>query len=163
MTRTLTGRWNVVTSQSTAGFAVRDFGLLTVRGRLPISSARVDVDESGAPTAVYAELDLAGIDTGNGRRDRDLRKAKLLGTDEFPTLTFTGRRGESDGTSWQVPGQLVGRGTAVDVVLAVTMTGDDRVRATTSFDRRDLGIRAPRFLIGYRVDVTVDAALRPAS
>jgi hypothetical protein len=34
------------------------------------------------------------------------------------------------------------------------------VRATTSLDRRDVGIDVPQLMVGRRVDVVVDAILR---
>ena len=86
---------------------MRNFGLSTVRGIVPISSATV-VCEGGEPggrvTAVHADLDLAGIDTANARRDKDLRGSRLLDTDRYPELTFdcTEVRATADG--WQLHG-----------------------------------------------------------
>jgi polyisoprenoid-binding protein YceI len=165
MTRVLTQRWELVNSLSSVGFAARNFGLKTVRGTVPLHEAWVDVDEHGRPMAVHAELDLAGLDTGNTRRDRDLRKPHLLSTEKFRTVTFTGRAGEPDEDGWQVPGRLAARGTEIDVVLATTIasrTDQVSVHATTQFDRRDLGVRAPRVMIGRIITVTIDAVLRPA-
>jgi polyisoprenoid-binding protein YceI len=165
MTGTLTGRWELVGSLSCAGFAVRNLGMATVRGRLPIREAWVEVDVAGRPLALSATLDLAGIETGNARRDRDLAKPQLLDTARFPVLEFTGEAGEPDGDRWQLPGTLRGHGASTAVVLTATVSqasGDEvRVRATASFDRRDLGVDAPRILIGRRITVTIEAVLRP--
>lgn len=164
MTGVLTRRWELVNSLSSAACAARNFGIKTVRGQVPVRQAYVDVDAAGQPLAVHAELDLAGLATGNARRDRDLRKPHLLDSDRFPTVTFTGRAGEPDDGGWQLPGRLAARGVEIDVVLAAVVGQDgDRVtvHATTTFDRRDLGVRAPLFLIGRRIAVTIDAVLRP--
>ncbi|MEP7177978.1 MAG: YceI family protein [Pseudonocardiales bacterium] len=163
MTRVLTSRWELVNSLSCAGFTVRNLGVRPVRGQVPIRYAWVDVDEVGRPLAVHAELDLAGIDTSNPRRDGDLRKPRLLATDRFPTLTFTAGAGEADGDSWRMPGRLAAHGTETDVVLTVSSRDDgDRVtvHATTTFDRRALNVRAPRLMIGAQVAVTIEAVLR---
>lgn len=165
MNRVQTGRWELVNSLSCAGFAVRNFGVKVVRGQVPIRCAWVDVDDSGRPAALHAELDLAGIDTSNPRRDRDLRKPNLLGTDRFPTLTFTGGAAAAEGETWLLPGRLAACGTEIDVVLTASSRAEsDRVtvHATTTFDRRALNLRAPRLLVGTQVAVTIEAVLRPS-
>lgn len=164
MTGLLTRRWELVNSLSSATFTVRNLGIRTVRGQVPIRHGWVDVDSSGRPTAVTAELDLAGLATGNARRDRDLRKPHLLDSDRFPTLAFTGRHAEAHDGDWQLPGRLAAHGAEIDLVLSASVRRDDErvaVHAVTSFDRLDLGVRAPRFLIGRRITVTLDVVLRP--
>jgi polyisoprenoid-binding protein YceI len=162
MTAVLTRRWQLVAAESRAGFAVRNLAVRTVRGQVPISSGWADVDASGRPVSVHAELDLTGIATGITRRDRDLRKPRLLATERFPSLAFTSGLVERDEEGWQLHGRLAAHGAEIDVVLAVSGNGGGRVHATTAFDRRDLGIRAPRLMIGHRIDVTIDAVLTPA-
>ena len=141
MTVTLTHRWDVIITLSCASFAARNFGVKTVTGQV------------------------AALSTGNARRDRDLAKPRLLDTGRHAELVFSGGPGQPADGYWQVLGKLSGHGASVDVELAVTVqrSGDEvHVHATTSFDRRDLGITAPRTLIGTRIAVTVDAVLRPA-
>lgn len=157
-----TGRWELVPARTRAGFAVRSFGVATVRGHIPVTAAWVDIDASGRPTAVHAELDLNRIDTGNPRRDRDLRKPHLLDTARHPALTFDGA---AAGTT--VDGLLTGR-TATHVSLDITSAppsdaGMVTAHATTTFDRAGLGVRAPRFLIGRRIAVLIDATFAPPS
>ncbi len=160
-----TGRWDVLNSLSSAEFAVRNLAVKTVRGCIPIREASVEVDSSGHATSVQAVLDLAGIDTGNARRDRDLAKPHLLATEQYPTLTFHAGRAETDADGWKLVGRLDAHGTSTEVLLDVRVIGGVdpgriAVRATTSFDRRELGIRVPRFFIGRRITVTIDAILR---
>ena len=157
------GQWQVVASSAIARFAVRNFGVKTVHGTVPIIEAWVHVDDAGHPGAVHELLDLAGIDTGNPRRDRDLRRPSLLDTEQFPTLRFDGGPAErSDGGTWVQLGRLHGRDAAAPVMLtidplATAESGAISVRASTEFDRRDLMIRAPRVLVGRRVAVTIEA------
>jgi len=155
-----TGRWELVPARSTADFAVRNFGFATVRGQIPVTAAWVDVDPAGQPAAVHAELDLTRVDTGNPRRDRDLRQPRLLDTAHHPTLTFDG---VAAGPT--VDGVLNGRA-AADVSLGVTgvTPGDGGIvtaRATCAFDRAALGVRAPRLLIGRRITVVINATFAP--
>jgi len=119
-------------------------------------------EQRGRPTAVHAELDLTRIDTGNPRRDHDLRRPHLLDTAHYPALTFDG---VADGAT--VVGALTGR-MATRVSLDITSvtpgdTGTVTVHATTEFDRTALGVRAARFLIGRRIAVVIDAIFAPPS
>jgi polyisoprenoid-binding protein YceI len=157
-----TGRWQFVSSLTSARLAVRNFGVKTVHGQLPVLEAWVDVDASGRPTAVHATLDLAGLDTGNARRDRDLRAPRLLDTAKYPTVTFDAAAPTQVGeTEWTVAGRLTGRATAADLTLQVRVApprdGQVGVHAVTELDRCALGVTAPRLLIGRRVAICVDA------
>lgn len=163
------GRWTCVSARTAAQFAVRNFGVGTVRGTVPVREAWVEADSGGTPTVVRALLDLTGIDTGNVRRYRDLRAPYLLDTERHPVLGFRGGPAVRTAAGiWTVPGRLSCRGNSADVLLEVTTsaTAHDEliVHATTELDRQSLGIRAPALLIGRRLQVTVDAALvSPAS
>jgi polyisoprenoid-binding protein YceI len=143
---------------------VSDLAFGTVRGTVPVVSATVEVGADGRPVTVQATLDLTGIATGSRKRDRDLQKPHLLDTGRHPRLTFTGTPlPAADG--WQIPGRLTGRAPA-DVTLlahidATAPSGEITVRAVCTFDRRDLGIRAPRLLIGRYVAVAIEAVFVP--
>ena len=156
------GRWELVPTRTSASFAVRNFGAATVRGQIPVTTAWADVDATGQPTAVHAELDLTRIDTGNPRRDRDLCKPRLLDTAQHPALTFDGIA-----AGGIVDGVLTGRAaTRVSLDITSVAPGDGgtiTAHATTAFDRAALGVRAPRFLIGRRIAVVIDATFAPPS
>lgn len=168
------GYWAIVPGNSTAGFAVRNFGLRMVHGVVPIVDATVVVsgaaDRATVPTVagvseVHLTLSLAGIDTANVRRDHDLRARRLLDTEHHPDLLFACGDVRADTTGWRLDGTLTAHGCSTAVTVdAVLVSGPVRdhvtVRATTTFDRRALGIRAPRFMIGRDVVVTVTTQFR---
>lgn len=159
------GRWTIDPGNSTAEFAVRNFGVNTVRGIVPIREATVIVAEGQQLSAVRAGLHLVGIDTANTKRDKDLRGRRLLDTEQFPDLTFDATDVRATGDGWLLTGTLAAHGTTIPVTLNATLTagptnGQFTVRATTRFDRRDLGIRAPRLMIGRDVLVQIDAHFR---
>jgi len=157
-----TGRWMVDPAHSIATFRVGNLGR-TVTGTVPITEGTVDIDGSGQPSAITGTLDLGAIDTGNARRDKDLRKPRRLDLDRHPTMTFAADTITASPTGWQVTGHLAARGTRVRLAGDVEASGQDRsatVTAHTRLDRRTLGIRAPRITIGHRIDITVTAAIR---
>jgi polyisoprenoid-binding protein YceI len=156
------GRWTVDPARSTATFRVRSLGR-TVTGNVPITEGTMDVDESGRPRAISGSLDLGAVDTGNPRRDKDLRKPKFLDLDRYPAMTFAADSITASPAGWQVTGTLAVRGTSVRLAgdaAASSQEGSATVIAHTRLDRRDLGIRAPVMMLGHAIDITVTAALR---
>ena len=156
------GRWTVDPARSTATFRVRSLGR-TVTGNVPITEGTMDVDESGRPRAISGSLDLGAVDTGNPRRDKDLRKPRFLDLDRYPAMTFAADSITVSPAGWQVTGTLAVRGTSVRLAgdaAASSHEGSATVTAHTRLDRSDLGIRAPGIMIGHAIDITVTAALR---
>lgn len=159
-----TGRWELVTSASTVRISVGHFGYRTVTGEVPIRSATVEIGADGVPARVDAVLDLAALDTGNRRRDADLRKPKLLDSARHPDLTFTGTP-RSSGDDWQVPGRVCARGHEVAATLSASLSSAAdgvSVTADTDLEVRAFGVRAPRLLIGRTVHVHIEARFAPA-
>lgn len=157
------GTWTVSDSRTRVSFAVGNFGR-PARGSVACRWGELEVDESGAPVRVAAELDLDSLDTGIARRDADLRKPGFLDIDRHPTMTWVAERfARADDGRWTADGSLQVRGTsaplAVTALAEVLPDGWVRVRATASLDRRAVGIRAPRFLIGCTVQIDVDGWL----
>jgi len=159
------GQWTIDPRNSTASFAVRNFGVNTVSGVVPIRNATVVVAEGQEVASLRATLNLAGIDTANSKRDNDLRGQRLLHTEKFPDLAFDATETQRRGEGWRVTGTLSAHGASIPVTLdaeliTVATNGELTIRATTRFDRRDLGIRAPRLLIGREVLVDITAKFR---
>jgi len=156
------GRWTVDPARSTATFRVRGLGR-TVTGNVPITEGTMDVDESGRPRAISGSLDLGAVDTGNPRRDKDLRKPRFLDLDRYPAMTFAADSITASPAGWQVTGTLAVRGTSVRLAGDAAVSSHDgfaTVTAHTHLDRHALGIRAPAIMIGHAIDITIAARLR---
>ncbi|GLY47383.1 YceI family protein [Lentzea sp. NBRC 102530] len=152
------GRWQADLTRTTASFTVGNLGRRT-RGTVPVTAGSVEIGADGALLGVRGTLDLSGIATGVPKRDLDLRRPGLLDLDRHPTMRFTATSARTTADGWEVTGTLTCRGTAAEITGVVTV--DDLVlTATARLDRRALGIRAPSFLIGRWVDITVTAAIR---
>jgi polyisoprenoid-binding protein YceI len=157
------GIWRADLTRSTASFKVGNLGR-TATGTVPVTGGTVEIGPGGALLAVHGTLDLGAIDTGIAKRDLDLRKPGLLDLDRHPTMTFTAKSAAPVERGWQVTGTLSARGTSTElsgVVELSTVDGETVMTATARLDRRTLGIRAPRLLIGRYVDITVSAVVRP--
>ncbi|MFJ7218745.1 YceI family protein [Amycolatopsis sp. NPDC098790] len=154
------GTWTVRSGRTTAAFTVRNFGFNAVPGTIPVRAGHVEVDSGGEVTAVCAELDLGGLDTGNPKRDADLKKPNLLDSAARPGLAFEATAVRKHGDGWEVTGELRLRGTSCPLTLTVERAGDG-VRATGTLDRAPLGMKVPRAVIGRYVRIVVDAELEP--
>ena len=156
------GRWTVDLAHSAATFRVSSLGRI-VTGTVPVIEGVVDVADGGLPTSITGSLDLGAINTGNARRDRDLRKPGFLDLDRHPTMTFAADSVTASQAGWSVAGRLSARGVTVSVAGDVEVSGRGRsaaLTARTCLDRRVLGIRAPRIMIGRSIDITVTATIR---
>lgn len=165
------GDWVAEVAACTAAFTVRNLGLGTVTGQIPVTSATVTVGPDGQPLCVRAELDADGIDTGNRRRDSHLRSARFLATSQWPTISFEARSIQTSHSGWTVRGILTVKGNRCPVDLDVTgpdlSPGDPAaaadVHATGHLDRRSAGVSAaPAFIIGHRISLSLAARLQLA-
>jgi polyisoprenoid-binding protein YceI len=156
------GRWVLDVARSTATFRVASLGR-TVAGTVPFIEGTVDTGPDGLPSAITGSLDLGAIDTGNARRDADLRKPRFLDLDAHPTMTFTADTVTASPAGWTVTGRLSARGTSVRLAGDAELSRQDQsatLTGRTRLDRRALGIRAPRIMIGRQIDITVTATVR---
>ncbi|MBV9094074.1 MAG: YceI family protein [Streptosporangiaceae bacterium] len=165
----LPGDWVADPAACTLAFSVRNLGLRTVTGRIPLSSAVVSVGPSGEPVSIRAELDAGGIRTGNPRRDTDLRGRRFLATNRWPVITFEAGYIKPVQTGWTVSGTLTVKDTQCPVRLDVasfTIPADGQVaqvdlRAAGRLDRRSAGVTAgPAFLIGHLISLSLAVRLR---
>jgi polyisoprenoid-binding protein YceI len=165
----LPGDWVADPAACTLAFAVRNFGLRTVTGQIPLTSAVVSVGPSGEPDSIRAELDADGIRTGNPRRDNDLRGRRFLATDRWPVITFEAGYVKPVRTARTVSGTLTVKDAQCPVRLdvasfAIPVDGQAAqvdLRATGRLDRRSAGVTAgPAFLIGHLISLSLAVRLR---
>jgi len=158
------GTWTADPAATTASFAVSNFLVSTVPGTITVTSGEVRTDEAGRPTTVSAVLDARTIATGHPRRDKDLRAPRFFDAERYPEMRFTSVSvAESDG-GWTVEGTLRVGTHEAPMRLAVELQPSSRpgtvsVVARGTVDRAAAGIKAPSFVIGRQVQVTVDAVL----
>jgi len=124
-----------------------------------------------AENTVDFYVDLNTLDTGNGKRDKDMRST--LETDEYPFAEFFGSfvsQPDSEGATSQdveVEGEFTIHGItrAIRVPGLVTFTtAGVRVQASWTLQLDDYGIEPPRLLI-FKVDeeqsISIDILLKP--
>ncbi|MFD7660912.1 YceI family protein [Actinosynnema sp. NPDC059797] len=149
------GKWVVDPARSKLGFTVRHLTFRVVNGLVPVRAGEIVLAEDGRTAHASAELDLAGVDTGNPLRDDFIRSERFFDVERFPTVTYRSLTATPVGPHWFTTGELRIAETAAPIGLRVTWGatardrhGDLRGRliAVGELRRRDLGI-----VIGGRV------------
>ncbi len=145
----------------------------TVRGHFGKMSGTVKYDpEAPEKASVVAEVDVASIDTRNGKRDDHLRSPDFFDAARYPTMKFESTRVEKLGDgSLRLIGNLTIRGVTREVTFDVEgpmppiktprglRTG---ASATTKISRKDFGMTWNRAIetggvvVGDEVTLTID-------
>lgn len=157
------GTWTV-DAATRAGFAVRNFGVMTVRGTIAVTAGTVTIGPHGEPVRLSGTLDPASIDTGNPRRDADLRGGRFLDVEHHPLMEVLADRIERTADGWRAHAVLRVAGAQTPLLIDGTLvrrSPADRlvVTATARLHLPDVGIRPPRFLVGHQVDLAITAQL----
>jgi len=171
-----TNTWRVDSSHSSAGFSVRHMMVSTVRGSLGPISGTVEYDGKTV-TSVKADItiDVTKINTGNERRDNDLRNADFFDVARYPTIIFKSKRVQPGGEGrFGLVGDLTMHGVTKEVTLEVEgpspTVKDQRgglkigATATTKLNRREFGLNYNNLIeagpvVADEVTVTIDIEL----
>ena len=163
-------RWSADPAHSAVAFRVRHLGITWVNGAFKQWTAELDYDPAKPESAsVVAHIQTGSVDTGNERRDNDLRQ-NYLAADSFPEITFVSKKVERVAADrLRISGDLTLRGVTRPVVLDAEVGGvinTPRGRrtafsATTTVKRQDFGITRNSFMegaqvVGDDVRITID-------
>ncbi len=164
--------WYVDPSHSQASFSVKHMMVSTVRGRLGRLSGRLELDPQQPEKAAFEiAADVAGIDTGDAKRDGHLRSPDFFDAATHPRIVFTSNAVFPKGAGrYSVSGDLtirdVTRPVSFDVELVgigVDAQGGQHLgaTATVTIDRTDFGLTwnmpVPNgVLVGEKVRIEID-------
>ena len=167
--------WQLDPMHTQVEFAVKHFGMMTVRGRFNEVSVSGTIDPEN-PTASHVEatIDVASLSTHNAQRDADLRGSYFLEIDKYPTITFRSTKVESlGGDRFALTGDLTIKGTTRPVTLRVLRYGevsDPRMghrigySAEGEVNRKDFGMAFDmladgRAIVGHEVKITIEGEI----
>jgi polyisoprenoid-binding protein YceI len=166
--------WELDPVHSSIAFSIRHMMISSVRGQFRTFSGTATGDPSKpADATIEATIDAASIDTGNEKRDTDLKSPNFFDVEKFPKITFKSKKIESAGPGKaKVTGDLTMHGVTKEVVLDVEgptapikdPMGNTKAgaHATTKINRKDFGITWNKamdgggIMVGDDVDVTID-------
>jgi len=157
-------------AHSQVGFQIRHF-LTKVEGRFRDYDGRIVIDrQNPANSRVDVTIQAASIDTGNEKRDADLKSANFFEVDKYPTIAFKSTKVTPNGKDlYLVTGDLTMHGVTKTIVVPVRHTGFLNLgkmekagfEVTLSLNRKDFGITWNRTLdaggtmLGDDVQITV--------
>jgi len=164
--------WYIDPAHSQVNFSVKHMMVSKVRGRLGKVSGRLDLDPDRPEHADFEiAVDVAGIDTGDDRRDGHLRSADFFDAAKHPAITFKSAAifAKGDGR-YAASGDLTIRDTTRPVTFDIELlgiAGDAHGKtklgatASTTIDRTDFGLTwnmpVPNgVLVGEKVKIEVD-------
>lgn len=148
--------WQIDAGHSDISFRIRHF-MSRVRGTFKQWEGTITGDSTNwASASVSVTIQTGSIDTGNERRDNDLRSDNFFDAANHPTITFTSTKVEARGSELSITGDLTIRGVTRTVVLTGQFLGSTggqgRARvgfeASTKIDRTAFGVTWNRALEG---------------
>lgn len=170
--------WQIDAGHSDISFRIRHL-MSRVRGTFKQWEGTITGDSADwANASVTVTIQTESVDTGNERRDTDLRSDNFFDAVHHPTITFTSTKVEAHGTELSITGDLTMRGVTRPVVLTGNFlgsaaSGQGRARVgfegTTKIDRTAFGVSWNRALEGggvmlgdeVQIDLAVEATRRP--
>jgi polyisoprenoid-binding protein YceI len=167
--------WQIDPYHLQVEFAVKHFGMMTVRGHFGDVTATGEIDPQD-PTASSVDVTIKtdSIKTSNPQRDLDLRSSNFLEIDKFPTITFKSTRIQSaGGDEYVMTGDLTIKGLTRPVTLKVKRYGEindarmgHRVAysAEGEINRKDFGLTMNmlvdgRWVVGDEVKIAIELEL----
>jgi polyisoprenoid-binding protein YceI len=163
--------WQIDPAHSASQFAVRHFGISTVRGVFTKTTGTLQYDPADpSKTVIEVSIDAASVDTRVQARDNDLRSAHFLDVQKYPAITFKSKRVESEGKGkLKITGDLTIHGVTKEAVLQVEgpngpikdPRGSEHMgaSASTQINRKDFGVNGSPGAVGDDVTITLDVEM----
>jgi polyisoprenoid-binding protein YceI len=169
-----TATWQIDPAHTAAGFSVRHMMIATVRGQFKGVTGTVLWDDQDINNStVDVTIDANTVDTGEPKRDADLKSANFFDVKNYPTITFKSTKIEKiSAGKMKVTGNLTVHGVTKQVVLDVEGPsgavkdpwGNTRValNAATIVNRMDYGVKwnakmdSGGMVVGDDVNINID-------
>jgi polyisoprenoid-binding protein YceI len=169
-----TATWQIDPAHTAAGFSVRHMMIATVRGQFKGVTGTVLWDDQDINNStVDVTIDANTVDTGEPKRDADLKSANFFDVKNYPTITFKSTKIEKiSAGKMKVTGNLTIHGVTKQVVLDVEGPsgavkdpwGNTRValNASTTVNRLDYAVKwnakmdSGGMVVGDDVNINID-------
>ena len=160
-----TGDYDVDPESTVVRFRIRHlFGLARVTGTVGVRAAEISIGSSDTDTTVRAVLDAESFGTGNPIRDRAVRSARYLDTQNYPDIEFCASSVRSSDGTHTANGALTVHGVTLPLEVTVLDFTEDltelTIHARASVDRYAHGVTAGKGLAGRYVRVDISAVAR---
>ena len=164
-----TSSWVSDPAHSEVDFSITHLAISNVHGRFGHVNATIVYNEADvAKSTVNATIDVTGVNTGEDRRNEDLKKPDFFDTATYPTATFVSTSVAKSGDELTINGNLTLHGVTKPVVLKAEgprgpAAGMDKKQhagfsASTTIKRTDFGIgsKFPAAMVGDEVKLNIE-------
>ena len=168
--------WKFDRAHSSVGFTATHLVVTKVYGQFTDYDGTVSFDEDHIENGnVDVTVQMASINTGNERRDNDLKSPGFFDIEKFPIMTFKSTKiAKGEGNSFTMTGDLTIKGITKPVVFNCVSNGflnDGRgnrhagFSAKTTINRQDFGVNWDNKLqdgslvVGNDVDIDLEIGL----
>ena len=166
--------WQIDPAHTAAGFSVKHMMIATVRGQFKGVTGTVNWDDQDISNSIVdVTIDANTVDTGEPKRDADLKSANFFDVANYPTITFKSTKIERiSAAKMKVAGNLTIHGITKPAVLDVEGPsgaikdpyGKTRValNASTTVNRMDYGVKwnakmdGGGIVVGDDVNINID-------
>src|SRR6266481_756014 len=114
--------YNIDPVHSYVGFSVSHLVISNVKGKFNDVKGSVVLDDKTIKEA-KGTIQVKSLDTGNAKRDADVRGEAFLDGDKYPTITFQSKRIEDKGAETVVIGDFTMHGVTKELALPVHISG----------------------------------------
>jgi polyisoprenoid-binding protein YceI len=164
-----TSTWTSDPAHSEVDFSILHMSVSKVHGRFGLVAATIAYNQADVTkSTVTATIGVSTLDTGEPRRDQDVKGAGFFDAANFPGATFTSTQVSKNGDHLTVNGDLTLHGVSRPVVLDVEgptgpVTGMDHkphagFSATTTISRLayNIGTKVPAAVVGDDVKLEIE-------
>lgn len=168
--------WNLDTSHSRIGFAVKHMMVSTVRGEFKAYTGSLQLDEADfTKSVITGEIDVASIDTRDEGRDGHLKSADFFDVENHPKMTFKSTRIEAKGgNDYVIYGDLTIRGVTREIAVSTEYSGKHQnpwgstvtgFSGSATINRKDFGLEwnvaleTGGILVGEKVKLEIEVEL----
>lgn len=169
-------KWNIDPDHSVAGFTIKHMMVTNIRGTLTGVTGTIVFDPTAIESSsVEASLPLAGLSTGNKKREEHLMSTDFFESARFPTMTFRSTKVEKTGSNrGKITGDLTMHGVTRPVTMEAEYFGPVKspselggettmgFSASLTINREDFGIMwnfpfdNDKLVVGKDVDISLD-------
>ena len=167
--------WQIDPMHTQVEFAVKHFGMMTVRGHFRDVKASGEIDPVHPETSrLEVTIDVASLTTNNSQRDNDLRGSYFLELEKYPLIQFRSTRIEPVGEDrFTLTGDLTIKDKTKAVTLQLQRYGeinDERMGHRIAFssegeiNRHDFGMEFDmladnRLVVGQDVKIFIETEI----
>ena len=118
-------------------------------------------NESLNSSFINADIQVSSLDTGNSKRDKDLKKEKYFDLDQFPNIKFTSARIDKlTENSYRLEGNLTIKNVSKKIIIPLEIDTKNHLTANFELNRLDYKVGSKSWIMSDEVIIEVFCQLQ---